>query len=100
MTHINVVRKKTGHGIKNLFLKNVCQILLNSFIHDQKLIKTMLKGSKWQERAKTCIFLFFLYKHLNKDRFYKKMLNFPLNLTLHEQKKVFLKLQTHMLITR
>ena len=49
---------------------------------------------------KVAFFCIFYTKHPLKGRFAKTWLTTPLNLTSHEQTKVFLNLQTHLLITK
>ena len=66
-----------------------------------KFHKNNVEGLKMEKKCQKVAFFCISYvKHPYKGRFTKTLLTIPLNLTSYEQTKVFLNLQTHVLITK
>ena len=90
---------KNGTCYDKKKFKNIYQILINNFIHPS--MTNNIKGLKITEECQKVAFFCISYiKHPYKGRFAKTWLTITLNLTAHEQTKVFLNLQTLLLIAK
>ena len=83
------------------FFQNVYQILISNLTRHKNFIKQFERAQNGLKRVpKSGIFCISYIKYPYKGRFAKASLTIPLNLTSHEQAKVFLNLKTHLLITK